>query len=1097
MSSNLTAEAVIQEAREHEQRYEWLDAAKSYERVLDFEAVTETFVADNWQKIGFCYSLASRQADDVDVFREIRQLSVDAYRHAAELFEKSSDMKNQGRSAQCIAISEYLRSWLAPNSSDKINILDECRTFGKKALELFQNSGDSLSYAQTCSSLMKCIFDRLYITDSVDEKISITQEALDCGDRAISNLMNLGDKEELVLAYSLASLQNWYMAGIIQHPETRKSLELKSLDYSAKAITLTKEINNPYHASMALWSAIITNLLITGKIFDSLRYSEEMLKQGIAVDDNYIKGVASYLHSFATDWMVPREANPDTMKERCRETIKYATEAINYLQLVSQDHFIAETYLFYTQSYSTLASEAGLEEKFDLSTQVVQVSRDGLEYAIRSGSPDAMGSMLHAISKALYFHSKLETVKDEKVKLLEEAFKYRREYIDTVERSYSTNSWIIGVGKYYSALITKEITRLETNEENRKELLKSTISDMEEGILQCNRWIFARPTPSLIVFVAGYESNFGNMLNDLYDLNKDNELLKRAIKTYLEAAEKFKKVDIPSRVAESYWKVAINQDRLGLNQEATRSFEEAFTHYRTAAHKIPQFIDFYLDYSLYMKAWSELEKAKYAHKNENYTVAMQHYENTANVLSQSKFWSYLSPNFKAWSLLESAEDLSRKEKNTESLQVFTKASELFKEAQESFEDEINKITVQDEKVKAMELWRASIRRREYCLARSNVEQARIFDLEGKYFESAESYDLAATTFEKILETNEIDSERQDMLTIAYMCRAWQKMKMGDARDIPDLYNEASDLFLKAKESSTNYKTTLLASGNESLCKALEFGTKFEATRDQNDFAQAKRFLVTASNYYLKGGFQKTSLWISATGVVFDAYMYMGQAEIEFDPDKRMKTYLIAERCLEQASRLYETAGYIGKRDEVLMVYNNLKQQRQFTMSLGQILATPAEASSTLMISAPTLTIEEPYGVQKFEGALIEAHLSTNKKELLVGEELRLELDLANLGRETAFLNMLEEINLEEFDLVERPQRSVVVNGSLQFRGKRLSALETDEMIFRFKPKKEGTYSFRPKIQYMNEAGEYQYCETEQIEITITQLGIRGWLLGRR
>jgi len=822
-----------------------------------------------------------------------------------------------------------------------------------------------------------------------------------------------------------------------------------------------------------------------------------MLKLGFSVDDNYIKGVASYLHSFATDWMVPREANPETMKERCRETIKYAKEAIDYFQLVSQDHFIAETYLFYTQSYSTLATEVGLNEKFNLSTQVVQVGRDGLEYAIRSGSPDAMGSMLHAISKALYFHSKLLTDKDEKKKLLEEALKYRREYIDTVERSYSTNSWIIGVGKYYSALISKEITRLEENEESRIELLKNATSDMEEGILQCNRWIFARPTPSLIVFVAGYENNFGDMLNDLYDLNKDDALLNRAIKTYLDAADKFRKVDIPSRVAESYWKVAINQDKLSLYQDATKSFEDAFTYYRTAAHKIPQFIDFYLDYSLYMKAWSELEKAKYAHKNENYIVAMQHYENTASVLSQSKRWGYLSPNFKAWSLLENAEDLSRKEKNLDALQVFNKASELFKVAQESFEDEINKIQVQDEKAKAMELWRASIRRREYCLARANIEQARIFDLEGKYFESAESYNLAATTFEKMLETNEIDSERQDMVTVSYMCRAWQKMKMGDARDIADLYNEASDLFLKARESSTNYKITLLASGNESLCKALEFGTKFEATREQNDFTQAKRYLVTASNYYLKGGFQKTSLWISATGVVFDAYMYMGQAEIEFDPDKRMKTYLIAEKCLEQASRLYETAGYIGKRDEVLMVYNNLKQQRQFTMSLGQILATPAEASSTLMISAPTLTVEEPYGVQKFEGAFIEAHLSINKKELLIGEELRLELDLANLGKETAFLNILEEINPGEFDLIERPQRSVVENGSLQFRGKRLSALETDEMIFRFKPRKEGIYTFKPKIQYMNEAGEYQYCETEQIEVTVTQLGIRGWLLGRR
>jgi hypothetical protein len=135
MSSDLNAEVVIQEAKVHESRYEWLNAAKSYERVLDFEAVTDTFVAETWQKIGFCYSLASRQADDIEKFSEIRQLSVDAYKHAAELFEEIGDLQSQGKSSLCLAISEYLRSWLTSNISDKMKVLDECRTFGKKALE--------------------------------------------------------------------------------------------------------------------------------------------------------------------------------------------------------------------------------------------------------------------------------------------------------------------------------------------------------------------------------------------------------------------------------------------------------------------------------------------------------------------------------------------------------------------------------------------------------------------------------------------------------------------------------------------------------------------------------------------------------------------------------------------------------------------------------------------------------------------------------------------------------------------------------------------------------------------------------------------------
>ena len=287
--------------------------------------------------------------------------------------------------------------------------------------------------------------------------------------------------------------------------------------------------------------------------------------------------------------------------------------------------------------------------------------------------------------------------------------------------------------------------------------------------------------------------------------------------------------------------------------------------------------------------------------------------------------------------MEQAESLSRKENSSESIEAFNKAAELFKEAKEAFGKEIDKVQNLDEKEKAIELDNASARRRDYCLARVNVEEARIYDRKGDYLESAEKYDMAACKFEKMLAESETEADRNEIKPIAYMCRAWQKTKTADGTDSPELYAEASEMFLKVKEFSTENKSILLASGNSVFCNALKFGTMFGTTGDKNDFSQAKQFLSSASDYYSKAGFENASLWTGATEILFDAYNYMLSAEVETDPEKRMKTYLLAEKCLERSGGLYEAAGYVGKRDQVFKTLEKVKEKREVCVILGRVI----------------------------------------------------------------------------------------------------------------------------------------------------------------
>jgi len=1084
---------ILRKAAEQEKEYYWFDAAKSYKQALDINSEDGLFAAETWEKMGFCYNQASKQAKNPDDFREIRQSAVEAYWNAAELFGKENSLKSKGKSAQCKAIAEYVRSWLASGPSEKRKILEKCCKFGRDSLKAYEDAGDALNYGKMCNDLLLCLLERLYVASDWKEMREIAQEGSSCGKKAVDTLSKPGDKKELLQAYSTASLQSWYAEEVSEQEDQRKELMQRSLSYSQQALKLSKEVDDPYQTATANWAAALSTILFTEKAESAFEYAREMLQQGTIVRDNYLKGIASYLLGFVTNWMMVREGDLDKKKEKNEAILKYTEDAIRYLEPVSENYFIAQCYYFYAESCSSLAhyAQTDFEEKTDMLRKAIEIGRVGLEHATRSGSPDAIGSTLHALSKALHFYANLEKGSAEQTSLLEEALSHRKRYNEIVGRYFPSNDWLGGVGKNYEGIIKTELAKTETDKDKKRGLLESAASDMEEGLLRCKKFTSSRPVPTLIAAVATFEDNFGGIQNELYQSTGNSKILSKAIEAFGEAAEDFRKANLPSRAAESYWKMARTQDHTGERQQAAGNFEKASAEYKVAAQRIPHFGSFYLDYSAYMDAWSEIEKAKLAHEREEYSTATKNYENVTNLLSPSKLWGYLSSNFLAWSILEQAEDLSRSENNTEAKKAFEKAAQLFERARADFEKEMSKIKSPDEKEKAVELCTASMKRKDYCLARMNVEEARIFDLRGDYAKSAEKYDSAASIFEKVLETMETGADQNEMKPIVYMCRAWQKMKMADARIAPELYNEASKLFLKAKEYSIKDKTNLLALGNSAFCEALDYGTKFEATKEKDDFFKTKQYLESAANYYLRAGFEKASLWTSATEILFDAYNYMISAEIEDDLERKTKIYLLAEKCLKRSAEHYEAARYVGKRDEVLRILRKVAEKREFALSLGEMLTAPSEASSTNMISAPSMTTEEPIGFSKFERAFIQANLIAHKKEVVLGEDWDFVVQVANLGKNTALLTRIEEIIPKEFDLVEEPEDYRVENSSLNMKGKRLEPLRTEEFRFVLRALDKGAFEIKPKITYVDETGHQMLCELEPVTISVSEITLPG------
>jgi len=616
------------------------------------------------------------------------------------------------------------------------------------------------------------------------------------------------------------------------------------------------------------------------------------------------------------------------------------------------------------------------------------------------------------------------------------------------------------------------------------------------------------------------------ILTHLYDVTKDPEHLRKAIEIWYKEIDSASKLDMFSRVAELYWEIAKAHDLLGEHIDATVNFERASENYVEAADKIPQLKGFYQDYASYMRAWGEFERAKRCHAEKKYTQAKEHYEKVAEIYRSTERWDYLAPNYSAWARLEEAEDCSRGEQIEKSIELFRKAINLFEEAKRAKEIKLGKLqersrdaldliqqasdlaeeaegSVEVETDKMLEaeeellvvLIEASDIRRDYCRGRIALEEAKILDRHGEKLVSSRRFGTAAEIFQGIAETSEETSK--EMHPLIHLCRAWQKMTQAESEASPELYLEASQLFDKARDQCRDERSIRLALGHSQFCRALEAGARFEDTRDLALHSEATQCLGRAASHYLRAGFKGASEYVRATQRLFDAYVYMDNAIRETDPQEKARFYSIAERLLESSAGSYSEAKYLEKSEEVERLLGRVREERSMAASLCELLHASPIVSTTEAFTAPMPTKERAVGLERFEDADIHAKLIISDFEVNVGEEISLEIELANAGKGPARLMRVEEIIPKGFVVSWAPEAYKVEDSHINMKESTLPPLKAEEVRLVLKPLEKGIFHLKPRIIYLDKAGRQKTHEPKSTTITVKELGISGWLRGPR
>jgi len=1110
MSGSSDVEVFLSQAEEKEGKYDWLGASEFYRKALNLVSETDSLkMGEVQERIGYCFYRAAFQAETRENFKSRIESAVGAYEKAAELFDNVEGLEKLAKTSHSKAIVLYVNSRLAADLPAKKKQLDEGWRLEREALKVYEKAADHMNAGKTCNNLMILLIDRLDIEWDAESREKIIEEALECGERAIDIFSKSGDKKQLAHAYTL--IASFYRNAAFARGfkvERREECRKKALSYPEKAIEISEEIGDAYLIGLSNFRLADVHLDVLGSTgLQERQHFEKALQCGILTKDNLLIADALWGLEFAMGFSAMAQEDPDKAREEYRKLEEYCEDAVAHCNIIAHDAGIAFAYsVLISRTGQRSAMETNLESKRRLIEESVKLGYKGLEHARLSGSMGRVWHLTAALSMALISQAKVETDTSRKRALLEESSKYTEERttilkqasacgdVEPREANLASCIWVL-------ALNQAELANMEKTIEEKIEMLKNAIANMRSAREYWLKWAespWARvDKPQWFMFGRNI-MKFGKTLSELYALTNDFNVLVAAIDSFEESIESYGKADSPSsRVAESHWELAKAYNKMGNYIESAKNFELASENYILAAKKIPQLKDFYQDHASYMEAWNAIEKARHHHAERQYGQAKEHYEKAADLHRSTTRWNYLSPNYLAWAKLEEGEDLSRREQTEEAKDLFQQAAKAFAEAKKSIQAKLEKTESKDEKEQLINLAEASDIREEYCLGRIALEEAKILDKQGNHAASSRKYGSATEKFQKATDTMKDESDRQELKPIVYLCRAWQTMTRAEAEASPDMYKEASKLFEEAKEHSLDEKAKMLALGHSSFCKALEAGTRFEAIRDTSLHTLATQHLEGAASYYLRAGFKNASEYAEATQKLLDAYLYMHNAKTETDPTKKAQFYMMAEKVLQASAGSYLKANHPEKQEQVSSLLEKVKNERELALSLTEILHAPLVTSTTATFATPTPTEETPTGLERFEHADIQANIITRQKELKVGENLNLEVELVNAGKGPALLIKLAEIIPEGFEITEKSEIYRVEDSYLNMKGKRLDPLKTEEVRLVLKPKVQGVFRLKPRILYLDENGKAKSHEPEPITITVKELGIKGWIKGEK
>jgi hypothetical protein len=1079
-------------ALDNEKKCDWTTAIEFHQKNLN-----DTLQQDNLlrageiaERISHCLYRIAMQAKSRSEFKKKIKLSIEACQRAQGFYELLPEQQKSGRETRSKAVATYLHYWLTPNGKEKRKLLDESLKLEEKALAQFKLEKNFIEYCRTYNSLWLLFYLRGFLEWDDQALFQLVQKGMEWGKKATSTISEATNPHEaawanFVFASCLSFISSIEGIGVpvIEIEESVRNYP-KAIAALEKALFLSEKIGDSFLKGMLhLWLGYSMR-----KRLDSQTYYEKALQSGVITQDRLLTGLSYAALADIAFWQSSTDSakgmkSLEVAKELYDKSQKH-NSITNLLSPTGGELAAPHGYAAYYRE-KAIGFGSDPQKRLEFLKIAEKIAVKALREARLSDMPRAMVGSFHCLSYSLAELAKLEIDPKKKRHLLREAIAQREHFIRIVEQVEPFAHFSIGVGWSHLAENKAQLAEIESDPQAKEQLLKQAVAHSEKSLELCSKLIpyFERIGDFDYLLVLGrIIDRFEATLKDLHDLTKQSSILRQTINLLQSSVKLAKKQGVVGLEAVSYWKIAKAQSALEEHYEAAENFRRASESYLEAARRSPQLKDFYAQQAFYMQAWCEIEKAKEAHSKKNYSFAKTCYEKAARLHESTIQWSCLSSNYLAWAQLEAAEDLSRREKTEKASEAFLEAANLFERARESIKTKYIEEPDTKEKKLADVLFKASVKRREYCLGRIALEEAKIQDRRGDHLLSSRKYGLAAKIFESIA-VNEEERSHQELLLISYLCQAWSRMMIAEETMSSKAFKEAAELFNQAKRHSFDRENSLLALANCSFCKALAAGNELEITGNPTAYSDAKKHMEAAENGYLKAGFASAAEYAKATSLLLDGYMFKTKAETQPEPVEKAKYYNMAERTLNVAVDSYLRAKRPEKSEEVQRLLENIIEKRQLAMSLMSVLPDPTIITTTKLFSAPTPTHEEAVGFERFKHAELEANL-TISEELTTDEQIDVKLAIINVGKQAALLLRIQGLIPTDFEATLISSQAEIEEDLINLKGKRLEPLSVDSIEILIQTSESGIFSLKPRISYIDEIGNFKQCFPKPMNIMV-------------
>ena len=1079
-------------------QWNWLGAAEFCDKALKMLPDEDhQRVGDILERKAYSLHKAAFQAETFDHFKERTKEAIELYKNAESAYESVSGPVGKGRRLRCDSMIAYLSYWLAPTNAEEKKLADEAWAKARSSLNVFEASGNSVEFATTFNQVAYSAAFSYNYDCSSEGRQNTLKEALSYAEKSTRHLSSLNMPVELAKAHAKCTGLMVAVEKDFASYSEKDRYDLNAWNNWVKARELSEEtalLEIPFMVVLQSWPAACSTeerCSIYEKGKEVAEKSKDKFVIGCVLD-----GLAQRKFCLAMSAEDHREI--EKLASEGFEIAKASKENLEIVRFVSPNVicvWIPVPTAGYYYSYACEVSDPKTQRELFFKAHPACIEQ--LKQAHESGYPDvdcAAHFMLGSVLKGL---GKSESGMDMKRSYLENAVEHLKEAITVDKQIHPNQYYPQGLDLLSLAEAQFEIAQITTDIEKKKSVLREAVQRKQEALALCEKELNATQdtNPDISGEIATGYNTTGNWARELCTISGDLSCLGMVAGCLEKAVVWYAKAGQPSQSAECNWEAAEAYDRLGEFRKASERFELAAEEYGKAAESVPRLKEFYADHAIYMRAWSEIELAMYHHMRQEPGQAKEHYENASAMHRSSRRWSYLTTNYSAWAQVEHAEDLSRNEQFEEATKAFEEAARLFQESKNAIHEQVVKIEDADEKQLARNLERAANIRRDYCKARIVLERARSFDKQGDVAASSDKYGQAAGLFEKMFPELESEQDRKEFQLMATLSRAWEAMAKAEVEASLDYYEKGCQMFEKARDLSTGEKAKLLVAGHSRFCKALALGTKFVETGDIALHAEAIKQIESAADYYLKAGHQKESDYAKASKLLFDGYVHMGRASREDDQEKKAKLYMMAEKVLHNSAEAYEKAKQPSKKNQVLRLLEKVKEERELALSLTSVIHAPGVFSSTAAFPTPTPTHETTTGLEKFEHADVQVTLIVHPKHLHVGQELDVEVEMTNAGKGVAKLARIEGILPKGFEILEKPEACRVEHDHLTLKNKNIDALRTEVVKLVLKPTSKGVFSLRPHLFYGDETGTHKDRVADPVEITVSEMGLAGWLKG--